>query len=292
LLAFPPGIALYVYVLTLGMFLPSLVLYYYVLKRFGLYDHHVRVLLILQAAYASSCYLPLFYLFFYLLWKLLHPRRTARLTPQHLVAILRRFLLLALTVVIIIISLEASLCIALFSPVEQEVRSLVDRVPATCRGDVECSVREVVDFINAKLRSSWSNPMSSLEIDSMLSQSDYRFLRVFGFSRAHVILWQGWGSCGQYAIATTYLLSRLGFTVRVARFLDIDHSWAEVSINSTWYIVDPWYIGIVYERQHKGGAHLVPASALALLKGFRGQHRVLCTYLNATEVDCTGEHGY
>lgn len=96
---------------------------------------------------------------------------------------------------------------------------------------------------------------------------------VFGFNRAHVILWQGWGSCGQYATATTYILSRLGYTLRVARFLDTGRSWAEVFVNSTRYI------GIVYEHQHKDSTYLVPANVLTLLEDFRGQHQVLCTYL-------------
>lgn len=270
------------------MRLPSSILYYHILTHLSLYNHSIYVKLLLQVIFILLCYLPLFYL----LQKLLHLRRVIILIPQLLLTIFHRCLLLALTVVIIIFSFEASLCVTLFSPIEQEIRSFVDSISIACKDDDKCTVREVVNYINVKLSSSWNNPMSSLEIDNMLSQYDYWFLSVFGFNRAHVILWQGWGSCGQYATATAYLMNRLGYVVRMARFLDIDHGWAEVFINNTWYIVDPWYIGIVYKRQYQGDVYLVPASILASLENFRGYYRVLCEYLNATEIDCTNEHGY
>ncbi|QOR94535.1 transglutaminase domain-containing protein [Thermosphaera chiliense] len=180
----------------------------------------------------------------------------------------------------------------LFLPVEHDVASLVNSTPMACGDDFECLVRKVVDYVDARLNSSWNNPMAVLEIDNTLSSFDYSFLSVLGFTRAHVILWQGWGSCGQYAITVAYLMNRLGYTARISRFLDIDHMWAEVFANGTWYIVDPWYIGIVYENQHHGNRHLVPANILASLENFTGYHQVSCEYFNETITNCTSEHGY
>ena len=134
--------------------------------------------------------------------------------------------------------------------------------------------------------------MYVLEITNILSPIENQLLGMLGFSRAHVILWQNWGSCGEHAIVTAYLLHKFGYNVRTAHFNDIDHSWAEVYVNRSWYIVDPWYIGIVYEKEYHSNKYLVPANNLASLKNFVGNHKVLCVLLNNEEIDCTKEHGY
>ena len=197
-----------------------------------------------------------------------------------------------IVITIAVIALEASLAIVLLSPVEEDVKHFLDNVAQQCSYNAYCKVKEVAHYIDTKLGWSWNNPMSALEIDNMLSPLDYKLLSMLGFSQSHVILWQGWGSCGQHAVVTAYLLHRLGYTVRIAYFTDIDHAWAEVHINGSWYIVDPWYIGLIFEDKYHGSRYLAPASILATLKNFSGSHTVMCRYFNGSQIDCTGEHGY
>ena len=194
---------------------------------------------------------------------------------------------------IIVFSLTASLAVALFYPVERDIGLFIDSTSSLCSNNVSCGVKEITQYIDAKLGWSWNNPMFALEIDNTLSSIDYWFLGILGFTQAHVVLWQGWGSCGEHAIVTAYLLNRLGYTVRIVHFNNIDHTWAEVYVNGSWYIVDPWFIGGVYEKQYQGNKYLVPMEVLASLNDFSGNHKVLCRYLNnSVETDCTNGHGY
>lgn len=199
---------------------------------------------------------------------------------------IQKFLKIFLILIAVLFLLEFLLPTILLHPVEQDVAKFIESTQ-TCRGDIKCVISAVTHYVDINVRSSYGKPQSILEIDNVLTQADYMIIHALGFSRPHVILWQGWGSCGQRAIVTAYLLHRLGYDVRLAKFTDVDHMWAEVLINGTWYIVDPWYIGQRYEDRY-----LIPASILASLSGFRGNHGVLCTYLNETEVDCTNDHGY
>ena len=268
--------------------LPHIVLYYYILTYFGLYEYSLYIDLPTRILYILLCCIPLFFL----LRKLIALRKIEKLNPQLLISIFRQYCILTLTLAVIVFSLEASLAVVLFSPVEHDIGSFMNSTTSACGGDVNCVVKEVTWYIDARLSWSWNNPMSSLEIDNMLSFIDYWFLGMLGFTQAHVILWQGWGSCGEHAVVTAYLLDRLGYTVRIAHFNNIDHTWAEVYVNGSWYIVDPWYIGNVYKKQYQGNKYLVPVDILASLKDFSGNHRVLCRYLNSTETDCTSGHGY
>jgi len=270
------------------LYLPSLVLYYYILTHFSLYKYSFYIGLPIRVLHILLCCIPLFFL----LRKLLGLRKMEKPNPQLLKSIFRQYFILTLIVAIIVFSLEASLAVALFSPVERDIGSFMDSASSARGGDVDCVVKEVTRYIDARLGWSWNNPMSSLEIDNMLSFIDYWFLGMLGYTQTHVVLWQGWGSCGEHAVVTAYLLDRLGYTVRVAHFNDIDHTWAEVHVNDSWYIVDPWYIGNIYEKQYQGNKYLVPVDILASLKDFSGNHRVLCRYLNGTETDCSSEHGY
>ena len=275
-------------VLACYLWYPSLVLYYYVLSLFSLYEYSFPIGLSIRVLYMMFCLSPLILL----VWGLLGLRKTKTINPRLLTSILRRYLVYSLTIFLIVLSLEASLVLALLSSVERNMGVFTISTQSACNSNITCTIERIIQYIDSRLGWSWSNPMSALEIDNMLSPIDYWFLGMLGFTQAHVILWQGWGSCGEHAVVTAYLLHRLGYTVRVAHFNDIDHTWAEVYVNGSWYIVDPWYIGGVYEKQYQGNKYLVPIEVLASLKDFSGDHKVLCGYLNGTEVDCTSEYGY
>jgi len=267
-----------------------LVLYYHLIGLLDASKHSFYVNLITHLLYSLAACSPLIYL----VRKLIN-LQTMRNARSKILAefqvIFRRYLIFTLIVTVIVLSLEIFLALILLYPVESDIHVYVKETELAC-DSIRCVVWRTIEYIDSRLGWSNSNPMSALEINNMLSQVDYLLLGILGFTPAHVILWQGWGSCGEHAIVTAYLLHRLGYEVRVTHFNDIDHVWAEVHVNGSWYIVDPWYIGLVYKNQYHGGQHLVPSEILASLKHFSGNHRVTCTYLNGTQTSCSDEHGY
>ncbi len=146
------------------------------------------------------------------------------------------------------------------------------------------AVALAVDYVNASLHNSYLKPESILELNERLGYLDICIAAALGLHDAHIILYQGWGSCGHYAILTSYILGETGYPVRIARFKDRDHAWAEVQINGTWYIVDPWYIGKYYAN-----SLLVPAYKLAEKFHSSG---VIVECPNGTRADANAEHGY
>jgi len=153
---------------------------------------------------------------------------------------------------------------------------------------IECAVQRVTNFVDREVKNSYGHPFESMfEIDNWLRPLNYYILSLFGFERAHVVVFQGWGSCGQYAIVTEYMLRNLGFDTRRARFIDRDHEWAEIRINGTWFIVDPWFIAHSFNN-----SILVPARLLATAEKFKANKGVLVTYPNGTITDASPEHGY
>jgi len=277
------------YVLAGYIRYPCLVLYYYVLSLFGLYGYASHVYFSILVVCVALCFSPLILL----VRKSPDLIEIKTVNSQLLAGFLRRYFVYFLVIFfIVVLSLETSLAYVLLSPVERNINEFTTSIQSVCDSNATCTTEMITHYIDSRLGWSWNNPMSALEIDNMLFPIDYWLLGRLGFTQAHVILWQGWGSCGEHAIVTAYLLHRLGYTVRVARFNNIDHTWAEVYVNGSWYIVDPWYIGIVYEEQYQGNKYLVPINVLASLKDFSGNHRVLCGYLDGGEMDCTSEHGY
>jgi len=152
---------------------------------------------------------------------------------------------------------------------------------------VEDLVRKITYFVDSEVKVSYSRPESALEIDIMLTPIDYCLLGICGFDRAHVILFQGWGSCGQYARVTEYLLVRSRFSTRCAKFKDIDHEWVEVYINGTWFIIDPWYIAHYFNN-----SIMIPAHRLSTAVIFENSGGVIVYYRNGTQIDASAEHGY
>jgi len=101
-------------------------------------------------------------------------------------------------------------------------------------------------------------------------------------TRADLIVYQGWGSCGQAALLIGELLQYAGYETRQAFFKGIDHQWAEVKHNGTWLIIDPWYIGNFVEAQNLRNIKPV----------FQEASGVEVRYSNGTMVDASREHGY
>lgn len=139
-------------------------------------------------------------------------------------------------------------------------------------------------FLSVNLQNSYNRPEASFEADNWIFTSvlDPYIMRIWGVTRADVILYQGWGACGQAAILIEELLHDAGYETRQAYFKDIDHIWAEVKENGNWLIVDPWYIGTLVEIENLRNAK--PA--------FQEASGVEAKYRNGTIIDTSVEHGY
>ena len=112
-------------------------------------------------------------------------------------------------------------------------------------------------------------------------------MQICRVTEADLIVYQGWGSCGEAAILIEELLHLARYETRLAHFKEniIDHAWAEVRQNETWLIVDPWWL--------TSNGTLVEAINLRnLIPVFRNATGVEVQYPNGTVADASEEHGY
>ena len=143
---------------------------------------------------------------------------------------------------------------------------------------------ELSDYLAIRLNNSYKQPESAFEIDGQICATllDNLIMGLWNVTRSDIILYQGWGSCGQSAIVTQQILYDAGYETRLAHFKGIDHAWAEVQKNGTWLMVDPGYIG-----------NLVKTESLRDLKtAFQSASGVEVQYFNGTVADASKEHGY
>jgi hypothetical protein len=145
-------------------------------------------------------------------------------------------------------------------------------------------VANVTAFLNKNIGAAWDRPEVSFAINRLVCYTllDPNIMKVWGVTAADLIVYQGWGSCGEAAILIEALLHGAGYETRLAHFKGIDHEWAEVKHNGTWMIVDPWYIGNFVEMQNLKNAKLE----------FQKASGVEVQYDNGTMVDASHDHGY
>jgi len=275
----------YFYIKTEFRFSVS-VLYYYVVTRFHLVEYATQIFAWIDSFFYILLLLPSILASCKVLRNILKKQRVQsdtvinNLTSGTLLQL--AFLLLFIVLMLV---LEFTLPLIILTPVKNQIDDFIHSTKQDISNNHAEFIEKIVGYVNISLNSSWNKPQAVLEINNMLSRTDYAVLRWLDFDIAHVVFFQKWGSCGEYAIATTYLLNSLGFKVRIAHFTNIDHSWAEVRLNNSWYIVDPWYIGLRYDNHL-----LIPVEKLASL--FVGNHTVIVTYLNGTQINASKEHGY
>jgi len=139
-------------------------------------------------------------------------------------------------------------------------------------------------FLHNNVGSAWDRPEAIFRIDNWVSYTllDPYIMKVWRVTRADLIVYQEWGTCGQAALLIGELFQRAGYDTRQAFFKGIDHQWAEVKHNATWWIVDPWYIGNLVQPQNL--RNLKPA--------FQKASGVKVHYTNGTSADASLEHGY
>jgi len=138
-------------------------------------------------------------------------------------------------------------------------------------------------FLEKNIGVSWNRTEDYFEIDQEVFNSpiDCQIINLMGITRADIIIYQGWGSCGQTAIVIEQILHEFGYESRRARFIKRDHAWAEVKNGEgKWQIVDP-YIGF-----------FVNIEDLGFDPQFQNASGVIVEFRNGTVVDMSEEHGY
>ena len=145
-------------------------------------------------------------------------------------------------------------------------------------------VANVTTFLNNSIRAAWDKPEASFAINRLVCYTllDPHIMKIWGVTAADLIVYQGWGSCGEAAILIEELFHGAGYETRLAFFKGLDHEWAEVNHNGTWVIVDPWYIGNFVEAQNLKNAK----------PDFQKASGVEVQYENGTTVDASHDHGY
>jgi hypothetical protein len=81
-------------------------------------------------------------------------------------------------------------------------------------------------FLNTNLKSCYNKPEWLYKIDEQVSTNffDSWIMNVCSVNRAEVILYQGWGACGQAAILLQQVMHDSGYETRLAHFKGVDHS--------------------------------------------------------------------
>jgi len=145
-------------------------------------------------------------------------------------------------------------------------------------------VNNISPFLNNNVKNAYQKPEAIFKIDILISRTllDPYIMQIWGVTKSDVIVYQGWGTCEQAALLIEELLRRDGYQTRLARFIDIDHEWAEVEYKGTWLIIDPWYIGNFIEARNLKYSRTAFQSALG----------VKVQYINGTWIDASYEHGY
>ncbi|MFZ7137762.1 MAG: hypothetical protein ACOWW1_05030 [archaeon] len=146
--------------------------------------------------------------------------------------------------------------------------------------DLETLVDTIHAFLKSNLTNCYNEPEGAFKIDNYVCVSifDSEIMKLYGLTRADIILFHGWETCGQTAVVTSQLLSDLGFDARRARWIGRDHEWAEVIYNGEWVTFDQM-LGYLKEIGDLGTRYIE-------LTGVEVQ------YQNGTIIDMSAEHGY
>jgi len=139
--------------------------------------------------------------------------------------------------------------IVLFPQVSEKAKIIDEFVSENSDNNLEDIADNISVFLSQNLLSSYLRPEDAYEIDRYFYRTllDPTIIKAFNVTRAEVILYQRWGSCGQEADLVQEILFRLGYETRLAHFIGIDHEWAEAYENETWWIINPGYIGNIVE---------------------------------------------
>jgi hypothetical protein len=185
---------------------------------------------------------------------------------------------------LIMLSLSASFSVVFMPQVSQADKKIDVFVNENKGLSFQNYVADITVFLNDNVRQAYGKPEASFEINRPICSAllDSYIMKIYGVTAADLIVYQGWGSCEESAILIEELLHQAGYETRLAYFIGIDHEWAEVKYNGTWWIVDPWEIG-----------NLVAAINLRNMRpAFQQATGVEVQYENGTLANASQEHGY
>jgi hypothetical protein len=198
---------------------------------------------------------------------------------------IRRVIILSLIISLLSVFLLIASFSLVFMPQVAQAGNKINTFIAENRSlSLQSYVAKVTAFLNNNIGAAWDKPEASFAINRLVCYTllDPYIMKIWGVTAADLIVYQGWGSCGEAAILIEELLHGAGYETRLAYFKGIDHEWAEAKYNGTWLIIDPWYIGNFVEAQSLKNAK--PA--------FQKASGVEVQYENGTVVDASHEHGY
>jgi hypothetical protein len=146
--------------------------------------------------------------------------------------------------------------------------------------DLDSLVDKIDLFLKSNLKNCYRKAEDRFKIDNYIYPCifDYEIMNFYGLTRADIILFQKWETCGQTAVVTSQLLNDLGFETRRAWFIDGDHEWAEVKYNGEWVSFDS-YVGYLREIGNLNTRFTEPTG-------------VEFVFRNGTRIDMSAEHGY
>jgi hypothetical protein len=197
----------------------------------------------------------------------------------------RRVFILSLIISLLsMFLLTASFSLVLMPQVAQAGNKINTLIAENRNLSFQDYVANVTAFLNKNIGAAWDKPEASLAINRLVCYTllDPNIMKIWAVTAADLIVYQGWGSCGEAATLIEELLHGAGYETRLAHFKGIDHEWAEARYNGTWSVVDPWYIGNFVEVQNLKNAK----------PDFRKASGVEVQYENGTTIDASREHGY
>ena len=150
---------------------------------------------------------------------------------------------------LILISLSFSILItsafslALVSAADQIDKKIALFVSQNKNDSLQSYEANLVVFLNENLNCSYKSPeilYKFAELSVYYSFVGSWIMKASGVNLSDLILFEGWGACGEAAIVLQQVMHDSGYETRLAQFKDHDHEWAEVENGSQWLIVDPW----------------------------------------------------
>lgn len=197
----------------------------------------------------------------------------------------RKVFILSLIISLLTLFLLTSSFSLVFMPQVTQAGNKINTFVAENRNlSFQSYVANLTAFLNNNIRAACDKPEASFAINRLVCYTllDPYVMRIWNVTAADLIVYQGWGSCGEAAILIEELLHGAGYETRLAHFKGIDHEWAEAKYSGTWVIVDPWYIGNFVEAQELKNAK----------PEFQQASGVEVQYRNGTISDSSHEHGY
>jgi hypothetical protein len=126
-------------------------------------------------------------------------------------------LILSFAISLLSVFLLTSLFSVILVPQVAQARNKVDAFAAENRNlSFQDYVANVTIFLDNNVHAAWDKPEASFAINRLVCYTflDAYILKAYGVNEADVIVYQGWGSCGEAAILIEELLHDAGYPSR------------------------------------------------------------------------------